>query len=342
MIVTGVMSGTSLDGLDLATCQFDGRQYALLHTQTISYSEDWKNKLANAHLLSAVEAFQLHAEYGRFIGHALTAFFEKTGVVPDAVASHGHTVFHQPAVGFSTQIGCGATIAAVTGRTTVCDFRSMDVALGGQGAPLVPMGDALLFPQYQACLNIGGIANISFEGNGKRVAFDVCVANMVLNALAGKRGKAYDDDGQMAASGTINTAILSALEALDFYKQTGAKSIGREWCETHFMPYFEADSPENLLATFTEHAALRIAAVLQNNQLHTLLVTGGGAYNSHLLNRLALHSKAKLTVPDSQTVEFKEALIFAYLGYLRLHEQVNTLSSVTGAARDSVGGAVYR
>lgn len=341
MIITGVMSGTSLDGLDLATCQFANGGYTILAAQTISYSADWIERLRVAHTLSGYDLLKLHAEYGCFIGQALNDFFEKSKVVPEAIASHGHTVFHQPHLGFSTQIGCGASISALTRRTTVCDFRSKDVALGGQGAPLVPIGDALLFSNYQACLNIGGIANVSFDSDGKRVAFDICVANMALNALAEKLGLKYDKGGQVAASGAVNMEVLRVLEGLDFYQFTGAKSIGREWFETHFLPHFESDSEANLLATFTEHAAMRIASVINDNKLATVLITGGGAYNTHLINRIQCHTQASLAIPDATTIEFKEALIFAFLGYLRLNQQCNTLSSVTGASMDSVGGAVY-
>jgi len=341
MIITGVMSGTSLDGLDLATCRFDSQGYSIIHTQTISYSEDWKYKLATAQNLTAFEIFQLHAEYGRFIGQSLKSFFEKTRVVPQAIASHGHTVFHQPHLGFSTQVGCGATISAVTGLTTVCDFRSKDVALGGQGAPLVPIGDELLFSAYEACLNIGGIANISFRKHQQRVAFDICVANMVLNHLANQVGQAYDQGGALAQSGTVNVDLLNAMEALDFYKLQGARSIGREWFETHFVPLLNQDSIPNLLATFTEHAALRIAAVLNENSIQSVLITGGGAYNHHLIQRLQVHTQAAITLPDATIIEFKEALIFAFLGYLRLDGKINTLNSVTGALSNSVGGAVY-
>ncbi len=335
------MSGTSLDGLDLATCQFDEHGYKVLHAQTISYSDDWKLKLATAQNRSAFEIFQLHAEYGRFIGQALKSFFENTGVVPEAVASHGHTVFHQPQLGFSTQVGCGATISAVTGLTTVCDFRSKDVALGGQGAPLVPIGDELLFSEFEACLNIGGIANISFRKHQQRVAFDICVANMVLNHLANQVGQAYDKGGALAQSGKVNANLLKALESLDFYHIQGARSIGREWFETHFVPLLNHDTTLNLLATFTEHAALRIAAVLNENKIQSVLITGGGAYNKYLIERTQSFTTATLTIPDATTVEFKEALIFAFLGYLRLDGKVNTLNTVTGAQTSSVGGAVY-
>lgn len=335
------MSGTSLDGLDLATCSFSAQGYTVLHAKTISYSDDWKQKLATAQNRSAFEIFQLHAEFGRFIGQALKSFFDETGVVPEAVASHGHTVFHQPHLGFSTQIGCGATISAVTGLTTVCDFRSKDVALGGQGAPLVPIGDELLFSQYEACLNIGGIANISFRQHNQRIAFDICVANMVLNYLANQVGQPYDNGGVLAQSGRVNANILAAVEALDFYKLQGARSIGREWFETYFSEFLTQDTVHNLLATFTEHAARRIAAVLNENKLKSVCITGGGAYNQHLIQRLQAQTEATLTVPDTTTVEFKEALIFAFLGYLRLDGKINTLNTVTGAQASSVGGAVY-
>lgn len=341
------MSGTSLDGLDMAVCSFshgqNGYDYQIHKALTTDYDNEWKKKLKNAPSLSAREYFELHAEYGKFIGTQIRSFCDSMDMQPDAIASHGHTVFHQPAKGFSTQLGCGATIAARSGITTVCDFRSVDVAFGGQGAPLVPVGDELLFSKYQACLNIGGIANISFkDSRGQRVAYDTCIANMLLNYLAERGGKDYDKDGTWASEGKVLRPLLEKLNNLEYFRRSGARSLGREDFENSVLPLFtDLTDNKDALATATEHVAMTIAEELNKNQISDLLVTGGGAHNQHLINRLGNFSKCKVVIPDKETIDFKEALIFAFLGYLRLGDQVNTLSSVTGATIDSIGGAVY-
>ncbi|MGZ3931423.1 MAG: anhydro-N-acetylmuramic acid kinase [Bacteroidia bacterium] len=347
-IVLGLMSGTSLDGLDLALCSFEkthGRYaYSILRSETVSYSPAWKSALAQLHKTSAVNYFTVHHLYGRYIAAQVKRFLSKGGPVPSLIASHGHTVFHQPDKGFSTQAGCGATIAANTGITTVCDFRSLDVALSGQGAPLVPVGDKLLFSDYKSCLNLGGIANISFDNEkGQRRAFDICVVNMALNYLAGKTGREFDRDGGLARSGQCDPALLKKLDALDFYKSDVPKSAGREWFEQQMLPLIEnsALSVEALLSTFSTHIAKQIAAILNEGKLENVLVTGGGAFNTFLMETIRENYKGTVIIPDATTVNFKEALIFAFLGWLRINQTVNTLSSVTGAKQDSMGGAVY-
>lgn len=348
MTVLGIMSGTSLDGLDLALCEFEvyglGYRYKIKAAKTLDYSVIWKKRLADVKKATAEEYFALHATYGKFIADEVTLFMKASGVTPDAIASHGHTVFHQPERGFSTQIGCGATIAAITGVTTVCDFRSLDVAHGGQGAPLVPIGDQLLFGEYQACLNIGGVANVSFnDQSGKRVAYDVCVANMLLNYLAEKMNLDYDKGGEIARSGKIDTTLLSFLEELNYYKQKGAKSMGREWFEKEIKSKIDKSKLKiaDLLSTCTEHIATRIGAEFSENNLKKVLITGGGAFNNFLMERLRVHTNGEIVLPRDEVIHFKEALIFAFLGYLRLQGKINSLSSVTGARENSVGGAVY-
>ncbi len=345
----GLMSGTSLDGLDLALCRFEHGAGALVFeiekAQTVAYAHDWKMLLSEAPGKSAAEYFSLHARYGKYIADQVNTFLKGIKVKPQAIASHGHTVFHRPQLGFSTQLGCGATIAAHTGLTTVCDFRSLDVALGGQGAPLVPLGDKLLFGDYAACLNIGGIANVSFDdARGQRVAYDICEANLLLNHLAAKAGKPYDDSGHLARSGSVHQPLLLALNRLDFYTLAGAKSLGREWFEKEVLPLMEhLNMPINdLLATATEHVATIIASALNEKAKGRVLVTGGGALNTFLMDRIRFKTEAELVVPDMLWVNFKEALVFAFLGHLRLNGDINTLSAVTGARADSIGGAVYK
>jgi anhydro-N-acetylmuramic acid kinase len=341
------MSGTSLDGLDLALCNFgnDGKTYEIVKAVTIEYSVDWKTKLRSVHQYTAEAYAELNFLYGKFIGTEISKFLKNAHLTADAVASHGHTVFHQPQLGFSTQIGSGAAIAAYSGLTTVCDFRSLDVALGGQGAPLVPIGDKLLFHEYAACLNIGGIANISYDNeSGERKAYDICVANMVFNYLAEKMNMPYDKDGLIAQSGNMIQALLNELNELDYYKQKGARSLGFEWFEKYFLQLlnkYKDHSTADLMFTFNEHASIAIANVLNENHLKNILITGGGAYNKKLIANIKNKTTAHLIIPDATVINFKEALIFAFLGYLRLTEQTNTLSSVTGAKQNSIGGAVY-
>jgi anhydro-N-acetylmuramic acid kinase len=341
------MSGTSQDGLDIALCEFEGFggeiSYKIRKTDTIPYSSSQKNKLRSLPYLNVENYFKLHHQFGKFISKEVLKFLKDISDKPDAIASHGHTVFHQPKLGFSTQIGCGATIAAQSGITTVCDFRSMDVALNGQGAPLVPIGDELLFGNYQSCLNIGGIANISFKKADQRVAFDICIANMALNHFALLAGSDYDKGGNWAKSGTYNETLFKELNGLDFFKQKGARSIGREWFEGEFLYCIEKNklSVNDALNTLVHHIAFQISEVLNQNKLNSVLITGGGAHNSFLIEVLKKYYKGEVIIPDPTIINYKEALIFALLGYLRLNNEVNTLSSVTGAKQDSVGGAVY-
>lgn len=346
MRVIGIMSGTSLDGLDIALCEFSFVEsvyyYEIKKAITIKYSSYWKNALVNVKSANAEGYFALNAEFGRFIGSEINNFLNSKDEAPSLIASHGHTIFHQPNLGFSTQLGCGATIAAHSGITTICDFRSFDLANGGQGAPLVPIGDKLLFGKQEACLNIGGIANISFDDkNGNRIAYDICEANMLLNYLAEKVGRDYDEGGELAKNGSVNTELLNKLNSQNYYSQTGAKSIGREWFEQNILPLVQKGDIKinDLLATSTEHISQIIANDLVDKK--NVLVTGGGAFNSFLIEKIKSKTTCEIIIPDAETINFKEALIFAFLGYLRMNKKTNTLRSVTGAKCDSVGGAVY-
>lgn len=343
----GIMSGTSLDGLDLALCTFslsdDRAEYGIVKATTIPYTNEFRGTLSGIHQASAVEISLLNVSYGEWIGEQCRLFLEGCVLKPQLIASHGHTVFHQPENRFTLQIGSGAAIAAVTGITTVCDFRSLDVALGGQGAPLVPLGDRLLFGSHAACINLGGFANISFPENGRQKAFDICPANIILNSLAAKLGYTMDESGHLAASGTINHLLLDKLNSLPFYRQTGPRSLGREWTETEIVPLLETsgEDPLNQLSTFTEHIAMQTAQAIPEPNTGTVLITGGGAHNTYLISRIQAYTKTELHLPDKLTIDFKEALIFALLGTLRFLNRNNCLAEVTGAAADSSGGAIY-
>ena len=340
------MSGTSLDGLDLCCVHFDfhdGRwDYRILKAESVDYPEELRHKLATAQDMSALEYARLHSDYGLYLGAQVRDFVARNGLHVDLVASHGQTIFHQPAVRFTAQIGSGAGIAAECGIDTVCDFRTTDVALGGQGAPLVPIGDAVLFGDYEYCLNMGGFSNISFAEGERRLAYDISPVNYVLNHYAGLRGLAYDRDGELARSGMVCQALLERLNALDFYTQAGPKSLGREWVESAVYPLIDGFglSVEDVLATFVEHVAFQIGRNVRGGRV---LVTGGGARNIFLLERMrAVAPQAEYVVPDPLTIDFKEALIFALLGALYVAGRPNCLASVTGAAHDNIGGCLYK
>lgn len=357
MLILGLMSGTSLDGLDLALCDIEADRGRILVAETVPYNAEWRERLASLEGASALEYVKADVELGHYYGRMASAFLRRNGVNADAIASHGHTIFHQPDKGLTAQIGAGDAIAAETGLPVVSNFRTLDVALGGQGAPLVPVGDELLFGEYDACLNLGGIANISYrlksedgkQKAGNRVAFDICPCNMPMNRLAAMLGYPYDKGGINARGGQVHTCLLHELDALDYYSVVGPKSLGKEWFVDQFWPVVKRfvgvvpslSAVRDALATVTAHIAMQIGRVLEARQTGTLLVTGGGAWNSYLIEQIGNYRPSTaITVPDALTVNYKEALVFALLGYLRLAGKVNTLASVTGAKCDSVGGNI--
>ena len=344
----GVMSGTSLDGLDICSAEFkfDGRwSFQINDSICVEYSDDWKDKLRLAHKRSKTDLKRLGLEFGQFIGNQVNSFLTTRNIPnPDLVCSHGHTVFHQPEKGITLQIGDGQEIADITRITCVSDFRSLDVSLGGQGAPLVPNGDELLFSEFDACLNLGGFSNISFKEDGIRKAFDICPVNIALNELAHCLNQPFDRNGELAKSGKLNEALLDTLNRLRFYAEENRPSLAREWVESTVNPILESVNLPvvDLLRTLVEHVAIQIARVTETKVAGgRVLVTGGGAYNSFLMERMQQYSLADLIKPDKQVIEFKEALIFAFLGVMRSENQINVLRSVTGASRDSSSGIIH-
>ncbi len=295
--------------------------------------------------MTGQELTQTHAGYGRYLGTLVKEFMEQGNEKADFISSHGHTVFHQPGKGFTFQIGDGAAIAAEALLTVVCDFRTTDVALGGQGAPLVPVGDRLLFSEYDFCLNIGGIANISAEMNGERIAYDICPANQLLNRLAAKLGFEYDKDGAFAREGQLIEDLLKKLNGFFFYKKNFPKSLGNENVAEYFFPILDESSYslQDKLRTCTEHIAHQIAEAIngENSSVKSILVTGGGTFNKFLIELVEEKTHHKIILPEAEIIKFKEAVVFAFLGVLRMRNEVNVLKSVTGAKRDSVSGAVY-
>jgi anhydro-N-acetylmuramic acid kinase len=345
----GLMSGTSLDGLDLAYCEFresgGSWEYSIGAAETVPYAPEWKQRLASLERGTAFDFVSADTEYGHLLGHRCLEFIKKHNLEPLFIASHGHTIFHQPASGITSQIGSGAAIAAEAGLPVVCDFRSLDVALGGQGAPLVPIGDELLFTDYDFCLNLGGFANISTRIEGRRIAFDICPVNIVMNALAAKVGLEYDRNGEMASTGKVDQPLLNRLNALPYYSMKAPKSLGKEWTITNIWPLLDASGlpVADLLATCCEHAAIQIGRACEADSANpgTLLVTGGGALNTHLIERIRVHAQPRIVIPEPAVIHYKEALVFAFLGLLRWLDRSNCLASVTGANHDNPGGAIY-
>lgn len=343
----GMMSGTSLDGIDLSLGNFslidEKWDYQSVKAETIEYPAYWIEQLTLAPTLGGEQLLRLHREYGRFIGQAINLFLEGCSVRPSLAGIHGHTIFHDPARGFNFQLGDGAAIAATTGLKIINDFRSLDICLGGQGAPLVPIADRLLWGEYAACLNLGGFANVSFEQAGERVAFDIAPANLGMNYFARKLGRPFDNRGEMARKGEVNNSLLEKLDNIPFYRLTPPKSLGREWFEREFLPLVEDSqlSPEDILATLCEHLARRVGADLQTIPPGKMLITGGGAHNHYLIERIkACVENLNVVVPEKQVVDFKEAIAFAFLGILRYLDKTNCLRSVTGAATNCSSGSI--
>jgi anhydro-N-acetylmuramic acid kinase len=349
LYVIGLMSGTSLDGLDIAYCEFEyidnNWLYKIVAAETANYHQPLKDELKKAETCTALEFNLIHHQFGKFVGQKVSDFIVKNNLRVDFVASHGHTIFHQPDKKISIQIGAGAAIAAACRLPVVCDFRAMDVALGGQGAPLVPIGDTLLFNQYDFCLNLGGFANISYDKNGSRIAFDICPVNIVLNEICTRWNAEYDNEGAIARSGMLSHYLLTELNQLGFYKMLpdSPKSLGKEWVLKNIYPllntYEVADN--DLLNTICEHIAFQIAKVVNTKPKGKMLVTGGGVFNIYLMERISTLVKHEIIIPNKNVIAFKEALIFAFLGVLRWKEETNILRSVTGASENSIGGAVY-
>lgn len=343
----GLMSGTSGDGLDIAYATFEHGErwsFTIPHAETIAFPKKLGKLLRHSHELSSEDLALLDVSFGQWMGEQVKGFCNKHSIQPQAIASHGHTVFHQPKKGLSLQIGNAWSLHVASGFPVINDFRMLDIQLGGQGAPLVPVGDQCLFGSYDYCINLGGIANISMEQDGRRVAFDICPFNLLLNHFARKKKMPYDAGGALAKSGELLPKLLKELNKHPFYKKTGAKSLGREDLDSFFKCIKSGEKIPNILHTLVEHYAAQIAACIQANEERkaTVILTGGGAFNTYFVERLEalLADKAQILPIGEQVIHFKEALIFAFLGVLRLRNEVNTLASVTGAQRDSCGGIV--
>ncbi len=343
--IIGLMSGTSLDGIDLVYVQFDKNDYKnfkILSAETISYSGDWKNKLKKAIDFSKNDLIKLDIDYGKLLGEEINQFIERNKIKNiDFIASHGHTVLHQPDDGITLQVGNGNVISKITNEKVVCDFRTQDVNLGGQGAPLVPIGDELLFTDYDYCVNLGGFANVSFKNDNNRIAFDICPVNIVLNHYVQKLGFDYDNRGNIAKTGEINNVLLDKLNSLEFYKKAAPKSLGLEWVQSIIFPLIDNEEKDvpTILRTFIEHSSIQIGKIIHKSE--SVLITGGGVFNSFLMSRIEFYSEREIEIKSSELINYKEALIFAFLGLLRVENQVNCLKSVTGANKDHSSGIIF-
>jgi anhydro-N-acetylmuramic acid kinase len=344
--IIGLMSGTSLDGVDIVYVKFleknDSYTFSILASETISYSDEWEVKLKTAFNADKDALENLDMRYGEYLGKLVVSFMNKYQIEKvDFVASHGHTIFHKPEEGYTLQIGNGASISNKCKQKVICDFRSQDVAYGGQGAPLVPIGDALLFSEYEYCLNLGGFANVSFNKNGIREAFDICPVNIVMNHYSKQLGFDYDNKGIIASKGEVSVELLKQLNNLPFYLETGPKSLGYEFVVATVFPIIDSFdfSVATILRTFIEHIVIQISNKIRGRG--KLLITGGGVFNTFLIGQLQKSLSVEVVIPDSKLVDFKEALIFAFLGLLRNNGVINCLKSVTGASKDHSGGVIF-
>ena len=343
--IVGVMSGTSLDGIDLiyATYEIDKQwSFKTHYAETVKYSKEWKNTLSDLVNHGMEELQVIDIDYSKCLAHIVLDFIAKYKIETiDFIASHGHTALHQPENGITYQIGNKQVLADILNKKVICDFRVQDVEYGGQGAPLVPIGDLLLFSDYDYCINLGGFANISSELNNERIAFDICPVNIVLNYYVSKIGLEFDDRGKLASTGQINHDLLNELNVLKFYNEAPPKSLGLEWVESTIFPLIDSYQLrlEDILCTYIEHIGFQISNVIIKDATK-ILVTGGGVYNDFLLNRINYYLTNKVLIPNNEIVEFKEALIFGLLGVLKERDEVNCLKSVTGASHDHSSGKI--
>ncbi|MEO9003291.1 MAG: anhydro-N-acetylmuramic acid kinase [Ginsengibacter sp.] len=350
----GLMSGSSLDGLDIVFTEFNESagqwNFKIKCAACIEYDDAWVSKLRDAVYLSALDYQLLNVEYGRYLGKMVNEFIEEFNLQHQVslIASHGHTTFHLPEKRMTHQLGDGATIAAESMLPVVSDLRALDVAFGGQGAPIVPMGEKLLFPECHYFLNIGGIANLSLHKVDEIIAFDICAANRVLNMLANEKNKAYDEEGNIASLGKVVHELLSQLNDLDYYTILPPKSLSNSFGTEIIYPLIKSFSlsNEDALCTYVEHIAIQVKNSFTDHPGtgQQLMITGGGAFNQFLVSRISKHLKEinfEIYVPENEVVVYKEALIMGLLGILRWREQYTTISSVTGASRNSIGGALW-
>ena len=340
------MSGTSLDGIDMTYVNFQKNkfwEYKILFAKTFKYDDLWKKKLECSQDLNSNELKILNEQYTQFLAYKINKFIEENSIKEiDFIGSHGHTIFHKPSAGYTFQIGNIQNLANYVGKTIICDFRIGDIMLGGQGAPLVPIGDLLLFKNHDTCLNLGGFSNISIKKNNKIIAYDICAVNTVFNFLSKKIKLEFDNEGSNARKGKLIKDLYDKLENLKYYSLNPPKSLGIEWVKSKVFPlleHFSSYSVYDLMHTYLVHISKEIAKNL--NQSNSVLITGGGAYNSFLIEQIRKHTKAELIVPERLLIEYKEAIIFGFLGVLKFRKEINCLKSVTGSKKNHSSGKIF-
>ena len=345
-LVIGVMSGTSLDGIDISCAQYyiqnNKWNFKLVAYETFKYTEQIKFNLLQA-FNGEYQIDKIDIDFAFTIVSYIEIFIKKYDLQVDLISSHGHTIFHDPNNGYTKQIGHGSVIANKLNIPVVSDFRQQDIDFGGQGAPLVPIGDKFLFSDYASCLNLGGIANISYTVNNNTYGYDICPCNMILNYLANKLNKDFDEFGKIASTGKIHLDLFNELNNIDYYKLDIPKSIGKELVEKNFIPIIDSYKIDisDLLSTLVEHIAFQISNDFKRSGVTNSLLSGGGAFNTYLINRIDILSKNQLIIPDDEIINFKEAIVFGFLGVLRILNQNNCLASVTGACKDHSSGNIY-
>ena len=345
--VIGVMSGTSLDGVDICFCNFsfenDEWKFLIHNTETVSYEKNWISRLSNAHSIAQSELKKLDIEYTYYLSSIILDFISKNQINNiDFISSHGHTILHQPNKKITYQIGNRVELNKSTNIPVVCDFRVQDVRLGGQGAPLVPVGDLLLFKDFSHCLNLGGFSNISIKSNKSILAYDICPVNIVLNKYSKLIGVDFDLDGKISQNGKINSNLLKSLNQISYYNSMHPKSLGIEWVENTIFPLIDSNnlSVENILRTYVEHIAIQISDNLKGDDLR-ILVSGGGVKNKFLMERIKKLSNHNFETISEKITDYKEALIFGFIGVLKIRNENNCLNSVTGAYEDHCSGVIF-
>jgi anhydro-N-acetylmuramic acid kinase len=345
MIIAGVMSGSSLDGLDVALVRFNGDEWRVVSTFCSEYTDKWVQRLKDYHLLSASEYIEFKFEYSRYIGEILTSIFDNTEEKIEYISFHGHTLVHKPADGYTEQIGNGGIIAGITGIPTIVDFRTQDVALGGVGTPLVPFLELTYLHGYDYYLNLGGIANITRSRNHEISAYDICPCNQVLNHFSQARGMKYDKDGMMASSGAYIEALDAYFSDHPYFESKPPKSLDNNWIREVFIPGIGKYKIEDILNTYCKWMANSIADQVDMSFDSRLYCTGGGTHNLYFISLLKTalkERKCELVVPSREMIDYKEAILMSALAKHYIDGKHNVLSSITGASKDSIGGAMYK
>ena len=344
--IIGLMSGTSLDGLDIVYVNFkldENWEYKLIYSKTYKYEKKWNSLLLNLSQKKIYSIKKIDVDYTELLSRYIIDFIDEFSINNiDFVSSHGHTAIHLPSKSITYQIGNLPILAKLINLKVVCDFRIQDINLGGQGAPLVPVGEKYLFPQYNTLINLGGFANITKRIKRDIIAYDICPINIVFNHLSRKMELKYDNAGYIASTGELNQDLYNHLQRLNYYKQDSPKSLGIEWVNDKIhsiLKDFQDVQIKDLMNTFSNHFAFQIAKNIGNQD--NVLITGGGAYNTYLIERIKNLSDSKITIPDPKLIEYKEAVIFSFLGLLRVLKINNCYSSVTGARQNHCSGNIY-